>query len=215
MANTSSGGWGAGAIGAFGAMIGSVVGAGLASTAFQSRQYRHVSSDHKQRAMVLATGATAVFGALVGVKLALDKGIGCPPCPTGQVRQLPAPGSPNQPTQPPSPVPTTTPATGSSSWEGGALAASGAAVGGVLAAAAAAATLDGKPFRRTSSSKRQRTLVLTSATGAVLGALFGGKMVADAGVGCGACVASVVPPGAPVTPVTPTGPTPIEPGALL
>jgi len=182
-------GWGAGAVGAFGAMIGSVVGAGVAGAALQSKKFRHVSSDHRQRALLLTTAGTGVLGALASVKLALDNGVGCPPCPAGTTRQLPAS------TTTPSPTPGTPPAAGSTanSWEGGATAAFGAIVGGVLGGAATAAALSSKQFRRTSSGNRQRSLVLASAGGTVLGALFGGKAAADMGMGCGTCAPSGAP----------------------
>lgn len=193
MANATSG-WGAGAIGAFGAMIGSVVGAGMVGVAMQSRQFRGASPAKAERALVLTTGVTGVLGALVGVKMALDHGIGCAPCSAGQVRQalVATPGV--------TPGFGTTPA-GSSSWEGGALAASGAAVGGVLGAALSAAVMEGRSFRGTPRGKRQRTLVLTTASASVLGALFGGKAVADAGIGCAPCVNGPVPPPQVTTPV--------------
>ena len=65
-------GWGAGAIGAFGAMIGSVVGAGIAGAALQSKKFRHVSSDHRQRALLLTTAGTGVVGALAAVKVSAN-----------------------------------------------------------------------------------------------------------------------------------------------
>jgi hypothetical protein len=191
-------GWGAGAIGAFGAMIGSVVGAGIASAALQSKRFRHVSSDHRQRALLLTTAGTGVVGALASVKLALDNGVGCPPCPAGTTRQLPASSTAPSPT-PGTPVPAST----ANSWEGGATAAFGAIVGGVIAGAGTAAALSSKQFRRTSSGNRQRSLVLASAGGTVLGALFGGKAAADLGMGCGTCAPSGPAPTLTPTPVTP------------
>ena len=195
-------GWGAGAIGAFGAMAGSVVGAGIAGAALQSKKFRHVSSAHRERAYVLVTGLSGIVGALVGTKVALGKAIGCPACPPGQSPAVSTLGSAQVV------APTT------SSWEGGATSAFGAMAGGVLAAGIAGAVFSSRRGGRVAGMSKQRAYILASSGGTVLGALFGGKAAADAGMGCPPCVPTnqrVPAPPPQVTPPTPTPPVQTTP----